>query len=94
MRIDLFNPAAAQLPSENSAQPAKAGNSLALNHDGAGDRTTLTSGSTVVSALVGEVMNTPEIRQDKVQNLQQAIASGQYELDPQQIAGAMIDEHA
>jgi flagellar biosynthesis anti-sigma factor FlgM len=39
-------------------------------------------------------MNTPEIRQDKVASLQQAISNGSYDLNPQAIAGAMIDEHA
>jgi flagellar biosynthesis anti-sigma factor FlgM len=39
-------------------------------------------------------MHSPEIRQDKVQSLQQAISSGQYKLEPDKIAGAMIDEHA
>ena len=94
MRIDLFNPAATQLPSETSAQPAKAGNAPALDQGGTGDRTTLTSGSAAVSSLVSQAMNAPAIRQDKVQGLQQAIANGQYELDAQQIAAAMIDEHA
>jgi anti-sigma28 factor (negative regulator of flagellin synthesis) len=39
-------------------------------------------------------MNSPEVRQDLVLNLQQAIQSGQYKLEPDQIAGAMIDEQA
>jgi anti-sigma28 factor (negative regulator of flagellin synthesis) len=39
-------------------------------------------------------MNSPEVRQDLVQTLQQAIQSGQYKLEPDQIAGAMIDEQA
>jgi flagellar biosynthesis anti-sigma factor FlgM len=39
-------------------------------------------------------MSSPDIRQSKVQSLQQAISSGSYQLDPDQIAGAMIDEHA
>jgi len=94
MRIDLFNSSAAQIANETAAQPSQAGNSQALDQAATGDRTTLTSGSAAVSSLVGEAMNTPPIRQDKVQSLQQAISSGQYKLDPQQIAAAMIDEHA
>lgn len=94
MRIDLFNTAAAQISGEVNTQTSQTGKLPALDTDRAGDRTTLTSGSSEVSSLVGEAMNTPEIRQDKVQNLQQAIANGQYQLDPDQIAGAMIDEHA
>lgn len=94
MRIDLFNSAAAQVPNEGNAQPAKAGIAPSVEQNDSGDRTTLTSGSTAISSLVSEAMNTPAIRQDKVQSLQQAIANGQYQLDPHQIAGAMIDEHA
>lgn len=94
MRIDLFNTAAAQIAGESMANPAKNGNVQASNAESAGDRTTLTSGSAAVSSLVSEAMNTPEIRQDKVESLQQAVASGQYQLDPYQIAGSMIDEHA
>jgi flagellar biosynthesis anti-sigma factor FlgM len=39
-------------------------------------------------------MSSPEIRQDKVASLQQAVSNGTYQLDPNAIAGAMIDEHA
>jgi anti-sigma28 factor (negative regulator of flagellin synthesis) len=35
-------------------------------------------------------MNTPAIRQDKVAELQTAVRSGSYKLDPAQIASAMI----
>lgn len=94
MRIDLFNSAATELAGDVNAKPAKAGNTSSPSTDDAGDRTTLTSGSAAVSSLVSEAMNTPSIRQDKVQSLQQAISSGQYQLDPDQIAGAMINEHA
>ena len=94
MRIDLFNPAASQISGDANSQPARTGNAPVLDAESAGDRTTLTSGSAAVSALVSQAMTAPEIRADKVQSLQQAIASGQYQLDPYQIAGAMIDEHA
>ncbi len=94
MRIDLFNSSAAQIASEVTAQPAKTGDTSTPGTEDAGDRTTLTSGSAAVSSLVSEAMNTPAIRQDIVQGLQQQIASGQYKLDPDQIAAAMIDEHA
>ena len=39
-------------------------------------------------------MSSPEVRQDKVASLQQAISNGQYQLDPGKIAASMIDEHA
>ena len=94
MRVDLFNSAAAQIAGESNAQPASAGNSSAVSPSGTEDRTTLSSGSTAVSSLVSQAMNSPAIRQDKVQGLQQAVAQGKYQLDPQQIATAMINEHS
>jgi flagellar biosynthesis anti-sigma factor FlgM len=94
MRIDLFNSAASELANEPNSKKVQNQNvSLSEVSDG-GDRTTLSSGSGPVSSLVSGAMNSPEIRQDKVQSLQQAISSGQYQLDPDKIAGAMIDEHA
>jgi flagellar biosynthesis anti-sigma factor FlgM len=45
-----------------------------------------------VTSLRTQALQTPEIRQDKVDNLQQVVLSGQYRLDPGQIAGAMFDE--
>jgi flagellar biosynthesis anti-sigma factor FlgM len=39
-------------------------------------------------------MSSPEIRQDKVDSLTQAVSSGQYQLDPGKIAASMLDEHA
>ncbi|HVU46806.1 MAG TPA: flagellar biosynthesis anti-sigma factor FlgM [Terracidiphilus sp.] len=94
MRIDLYNSAASQIGSEPNQKRVGAQNIAATESDSGGDRTTLTSGSGSVSALVSEAMHSPEIRQDKVQSLQQAISSGQYKLEPDKIAGAMIDEHA
>ena len=94
MRVDLFNSAAAQITGEVNAKPANAGNVPSLDANDGEDRTTLTSGSAAVSSLVSQALNTPKIRQDKVESLQQAIAGGQYQIDAYQIAGAMIDEHA
>ncbi len=93
MRIDLYNSSASQIGSEPNSKRVNAQNLPSTEADSV-DRTTLTSGSGSVSALVSQAMSSPEIRQDKVQSLQQAISSGQYKLDPDQIAGAMIDEHA
>jgi flagellar biosynthesis anti-sigma factor FlgM len=39
-------------------------------------------------------MSSPEIRQDKVDSLTQAVNSGTYQLDPAKIAASMLDEHA
>ena len=94
MRIDLFNSQATQISGQPSSTKVKGQGAAASDVDGGGDHATLTSGSGSISGLVSEAMSSPAIRQDKVQALQHAISHGQYKLDPQQIAGAMIDEHA
>jgi negative regulator of flagellin synthesis FlgM len=94
MRIDLFNTTASQISSEPGSKQVQNHDVEASGLENAGDRATLTSGSGPVSSLVSEAMSSPAVRQDKVESLQQAISSGKYQLDPDKIAGAMIDEHA
>jgi negative regulator of flagellin synthesis FlgM len=94
MRIDLFNSAASEIANEQNSKKVQTQDVSSSEVSEGGDRTTLTSGSGPVSSLVSEAMSSPEIRHDKVQSLQQAVSSGQYQLDPDKIAGAMIDEHA
>jgi negative regulator of flagellin synthesis FlgM len=40
--------------------------------------------------VVAQTMQLPEIRQDRVASLQQQIASGSYQIAPQQVADAML----
>ena len=94
MRIDLTQSAASQLASEATAQKVKADRAASTGADGDSDRTTLSSDTASVQSLVSTAMNSPEIRQDKVDSLRTAINSGNYKLDPNEIASSMIDEHA
>jgi negative regulator of flagellin synthesis FlgM len=92
MRIDLYNPASSGSISSDSASKSSPVNQL--QNAGSEDRATLTSGSNSVDSLVSAAMSTPEVRSDKVASLQQQIQNGTYQLDPDKIAGSMIDEHA
>lgn len=56
------------------------------------DRTTLSSKGQSVQSMVSQALKTPEVRQDRVQSLKQSIASGEYKLDANKIAGAIISE--
>lgn len=94
MRVDLSNTQASQIASEPSSQQVSHGTTPAAVGGSDEDRTTLTSDSGAVGSLVSAAMNTPEMRDDKIASLQQAIANGQYDLDPEKIAASMIDEHA
>jgi negative regulator of flagellin synthesis FlgM len=94
MRIDLNQAAASQIANEATPKQVNAENFAASDLGNTGDRTTLTSTQQSLNALVSTAMSSPEIRQDRVDSLKQAISSGQYELDPEKIASSMIDEHA
>jgi len=93
MRVDLTNVAANQVAAEPNPKQVSA-NSVNASLTGSEDRTSFTSDTQSLSSLVSTAMSSPEIRNDKVASLQQAINTGNYKLDPQAIAGSMIDEHA
>jgi flagellar biosynthesis anti-sigma factor FlgM len=92
MRIDLTQAAASHVSSEPNAEQVKArqaNETVPSQHE---DRATLSTQT--LSSLVETAMNSPEVRQEKVDNLKSAISSGKYQLDPAEIAKSMIDEHA
>jgi flagellar biosynthesis anti-sigma factor FlgM len=93
MRIDLFNSAASEIASEQSSQQVNAPNAPKSGQSDPEDRATLTSDSTSVGSLVSTALSSPELRQDKIDSLRQAIGSGQYDLDPGKIAASMVDDH-
>ena len=94
MRIDLTQAAASQIATEPNAKQVSANNGATSALAGGEDRTTLTSDTQSLTSLVSTAMNSPEIRQDKVDSLTQAVNSGKYQLDPGKIAASILDEHA
>ncbi|MDR3746434.1 MAG: flagellar biosynthesis anti-sigma factor FlgM [Acidobacteriaceae bacterium] len=94
MRIDLFNSAATELSSEQTSQKASTENAAKSSISQTEDSATLTSGSASVESLVSTALNSPEVRQDKVDSLKQAVNSGQYNLNPDNIATSIIEDHA
>jgi len=44
-----------------------------------------------ISALTTQALQTPEIRQGQVDNLERIVSEGEYRLDPGQIASAMLN---
>jgi negative regulator of flagellin synthesis FlgM len=94
MRIGQFNSTANELASELSAQQLAAKNAAKTADATGEDRATLTSDSTSVGSLVNSALASPEVRQDKVDSLRQAVSSGQYDLDPGKIASSMVDDYA
>jgi negative regulator of flagellin synthesis FlgM len=94
MRIDLTNSSASELTSELSSQPVSTPSAASTGKAATEDRATFTSDSVSVNSLVSTALNSPEIRQDKVDTLRLAVTSGQYELDPAKIAASMVDDYA
>lgn len=96
MRIDLYNAATSQIANDLNIQKAggQCGSAVTNTFVGisAGDRASLSSGSTAVASLVSAALSSPEVRQSKVDSLRQAINSGQYQVDPARIASAMSAE--
>ena len=89
MRIDLNSPAVQNSQAERSAKTNRTKGERnpavesAANPPSSEDRVTLGS-------LAAKALETPEIRQDKVEALRQAIHDGTYSVDPEKIADAML----
>jgi flagellar biosynthesis anti-sigma factor FlgM len=60
--------------------------------DSAEDVAHLSTGSDAVQTLKAQLDRVPEIRQQKVDSLKQALVEGSYQIYPQQIAAAMFAE--
>jgi len=90
MKIDLNNAAGSLGPAEWAAKGA-AGRSTEASTDASQDRATISTQSSAVQNLAAQALNTPEIRQDKVSALRDAVNNGTYSLDPSKIADAMVE---
>jgi len=91
MRIDL-NPGAQPTPesnrsnAQNTAALGSASGSSALGEDQA----QLSGAHTQVQALAAQASQLPEVRQERVHALRQAVESGQYHASPEKVAGALF----
>ena len=90
MKIDVNAPALSQLPADRIAKQVSNG-SLAGAQAVTQDRTTFSSDSLSVESLTSQALNYPEVRQDKVDALSQSMNTGAYQVDPMQIAGAIME---
>ena len=92
MRIDLnYGPQATQESSESRAQNSRAADSISTAGTGtAEDQAQLSGAHTQVEALAAQASQLPEVREQKVQGLRLAVVGGQYQPDPETIAGALM----
>jgi flagellar biosynthesis anti-sigma factor FlgM len=90
MKIDVNSPVLSQLTTDRSPKQV-ANTSLAGTQSTTEDRTTFHSDSLSVQALTSQAMQSPAVRQDKVDALSQSVKSGEYKPNASEIAGAIID---
>lgn len=89
MRIDVNNPAASLLSADwSQSQAAKRVSGGA--EKAAEDRTSFSPAGSMVQALTMQALQMPEVRQDRVEALRQAVAGGTYSLDAAGIAAAIV----
>jgi flagellar biosynthesis anti-sigma factor FlgM len=92
MRIDL-NPGPQPLPETDrgSAQNSRtAGSSTASSGLAGEDQAELSGAHAQVQVLVAQASQLPEVREERVQALRQAVQSGHYQSSPEKVAGAMF----
>jgi len=89
MRINGQTPVSNAIVSGRSGKSAQAANSEAANPQ---DKTSFSSESMSISALQAQALLTPEIRQDRVASLKNAISNGTYAIEPDKIAEAMLNQ--
>jgi flagellar biosynthesis anti-sigma factor FlgM len=80
-------------PQSISAEQAKKSSTTATNQTEsarAADKTAPSEDRVTLSALATQAMGMPEVRQSQVDNLRESISSGQYNLDPHEIANAIL----
>jgi len=58
------------------------------------DKTTLHADQDSVVALTSQALTTSELREEKIATLRQLIASGQYKVDPENVAEAILQDAA
>ena len=89
MMLDIQSLPVRLLPTDTSAKKVSSSGSAGTNRK-TEDRTTLHSNSAAIQALTSKAMQSPEVRQDKVDALRQGVSSGEYKIDKGEIAGSIV----
>lgn len=94
MKVDLNGSDPSQLSNIGSSQRAETGATTPARTESnpqlIEDTATLSSTGETVKSLTTKVLESSEVRQDKVEALRQAVHSGEYRIEPEKIAEAMI----
>ena len=87
MRIDSFGSAGVAAAAERPSGVALAAQEVTATPE---DTATLVSGSSSVSSLTAQALETAGARSAKVEALRQAVSSGSYTVDPGVVAEALV----
>jgi flagellar biosynthesis anti-sigma factor FlgM len=90
MRIDLNNISLPGLDRDDKTRKAASKPSSASNVE---DTTSLSVGTLSISSLTSRAMTSPEIRQDKVDALRQSIQNGDYKVEADKVAHAILNQN-
>jgi negative regulator of flagellin synthesis FlgM len=90
MRIDLNHISLQELARDEKTRKAGAKSPSAPSIE---DKTSLSADTQSIASLQAQAMATPAIRQDKVEALRQSIQNGDYKLEPDQIAQAILNQN-
>ena len=95
MRIDLnYGPQAAPESDRSATSPAAAAGSRNAapgeSQRPDQDQAQLSGAYVEVQTLAAQASQLPEVREERVQALRQAVESGQYQAHPSQVAGALV----
>jgi flagellar biosynthesis anti-sigma factor FlgM len=91
MRIDFsYTPQAATEANGGSAKNNAAANATNPAAESGEDQAVLSSAHLQIASLSAQAAQLPEVREQKVQALRQAVETGRYRPEPDQTAGALI----
>ena len=92
MRIDLTNIQFNGVEREDKTQKARASTKAPITPS-VEDKASLSVDTLSLSSLQAKALAAPEIRQDKVEALRQAIQNGDYRVEPDKVARAILDQN-
>jgi flagellar biosynthesis anti-sigma factor FlgM len=90
MRIDLNNISFQGVEREDNTRKAGAKPPTARSVE---DKTSLSVDTLSVSSLEARAMSSPQIRQDKVDALRQSIQNGDYKVEADKVAHAILNQN-
>ena len=94
MRIDFhYGPQATAESERSSAQKAAAADRAPSSEVLAPeDQTQLSNAHAQVQALSAQASHLPEVREERIEALRQAVQAGHYHCDPGRVAGSLVDQ--